>query len=127
MVQTPAMTLGTSGSTGVTAPGRARITEPTLRTDRWWLPPLLTFVAFTAFVVYATWRAFSGAHYYATPYLSPFYSPCLGDCVEGASDFGQPFDWWPFSAALLDRKSTRLNSSHANISYAVFCLKKKNT
>src|SRR3712207_7107223 len=29
-------------------------------------------------------------------------------------------------ADLLDRKSTRLNSSHANISYAVFCLKKKN-
>src|SRR3712207_6972543 len=27
--------------------------------------------------------------------------------------------------AVLDRKSTRLNSSHANISYAVFCLKKK--
>src|SRR3712207_8978706 len=31
------------------------------------------------------------------------------------------------SAAALDRKSTRLNSSHANISYAVFCLKKKTT
>src|SRR3712207_7224372 len=29
--------------------------------------------------------------------------------------------------ALADRKSTRLNSSHANISYAVFCLKKTNT
>src|SRR3712207_8581090 len=28
-------------------------------------------------------------------------------------------------ARLRDRKSTRLNSSHANISYAVFCLKKK--
>src|SRR3712207_7695959 len=28
-------------------------------------------------------------------------------------------------AERLDRKSTRLNSSHANISYAVFCLKKK--
>src|SRR3712207_7811293 len=27
----------------------------------------------------------------------------------------------------IDRKSTRLNSSHANISYAVFCLKQKNT
>src|SRR3712207_7332117 len=27
--------------------------------------------------------------------------------------------------AVVDRKSTRLNSSHANISYAVFCLKKK--
>src|SRR3712207_7764674 len=31
------------------------------------------------------------------------------------------------AAARTDRKSTRLNSSHANISYAVFCLKKKNT
>src|SRR3712207_8508881 len=30
--------------------------------------------------------------------------------------------WW-----FRDRKSTRLNSSHANISYAVFCLKKKKT
>src|SRR3712207_8483167 len=29
------------------------------------------------------------------------------------------------AGAALDRKSTRLNSSHANISYAVFCLKKK--
>src|ERR1035437_3578810 len=32
----------------------------------------------------------------------------------------------PFSGiGAIDRKSTRLNSSHANISYAVFCLKKK--
>src|SRR3712207_8181869 len=30
-----------------------------------------------------------------------------------------------FNAYWRDRKSTRLNSSHANISYAVFCLKKK--
>src|SRR3712207_7260484 len=30
-----------------------------------------------------------------------------------------------FRQLFLDRKSTRLNSSHANISYAVFCLKKK--
>src|SRR5947209_14031711 len=30
-----------------------------------------------------------------------------------------------FAPASQDRKSTRLNSSHANISYAVFCLKKK--
>src|SRR3712207_8895683 len=29
------------------------------------------------------------------------------------------------SSSIVDRKSTRLNSSHANISYAVFCLKKK--
>src|SRR5256886_5783207 len=31
----------------------------------------------------------------------------------------------PMTALLLDRKSTRLNSSHSQISYAVFCLKKK--
>src|SRR3712207_8137203 len=31
----------------------------------------------------------------------------------------------PHPATTADRKSTRLNSSHANISYAVFCLKKK--
>src|SRR3712207_7543863 len=32
----------------------------------------------------------------------------------------------PYTPVTRDRKSTRLNSSHANISYAVFCLKKKN-
>src|SRR3712207_7471123 len=37
--------------------------------------------------------------------------------LDGALDVREP---------ILDRKSTRLNSSHANISYAVFCLKKKN-
>src|SRR3712207_7303094 len=43
-----------------------------------------------------------------------------GFAVEGEA--GERFDT-PFGPA--DRKSTRLNSSHANISYAVFCLKKK--
>src|SRR5690349_22123982 len=38
-----------------------------------------------------------------------------------------PRKYWPFSSPSisLDRKSTRLNSSHVEISYAVFCLKKK--
>src|SRR5947209_13058031 len=40
--------------------------------------------------------------------------------LSGGSAFG-------LDAASGDRKSTRLNSSHANISYAVFCLKKKKT
>src|SRR5947209_10177204 len=38
-----------------------------------------------------------------------------------------PEDALVFSEAMVDRKSTRLNSSHANSSYAVFCLKKKRT
>src|SRR3989442_11231575 len=37
------------------------------------------------------------------------------------------FDSRPSQANAQDRKSTRLNSSHVRISYAVFCLKKKNT
>src|SRR3712207_7419881 len=51
---------------------------------------------------------------------------------EVETDFGATRAKWgvPEGAYLelpaLDRKSTRLNSSHANISYAVFCLKKKN-
>jgi len=89
-------------SSGVRSPVRARISERTLRQDRWWLSPAVTFTIFTAFIVYATWRAFSGSDYYSTPYLSPFYSPCLTtDCVEGSSDFGQPFSFWQLSPALI--------------------------
>src|SRR3712207_7678065 len=46
-------------------------------------------------------------------FLSPFLS-ILWEGYHQYRDFFSP-----------DRKSTRLNSSHANISYAVFCLKKK--
>jgi hypothetical protein len=89
-------------STGVRNSVRARIDDRTLRQDRWWLYPAVTFTVFLAFVVYATWRAFAGHDYYAAPYLSPFYSPCLTtSCVEGSSDFGQPFSWWQLSPALL--------------------------
>src|SRR5215217_8676865 len=49
----------------------------------------------------------------------PGPGPALRDCCP---DPARP----PARAGDADRKSTRLNSSHANISYAVFCLKKKN-
>src|SRR3712207_7227831 len=52
--------------------------------------------------------------------LAPFLRHDLG-CEPGA-DVG-PCSWPERHDQ--DRKSTRLNSSHANISYAVFCLKKK--
>src|SRR3712207_8045271 len=43
------------------------------------------------------------------------------EVVDGVSERGG----YPVVQKKIDRKSTRLNSSHANISYAVFCLKKK--
>src|SRR2546427_5516764 len=36
------------------------------------------------------------------------------------------YSGWQWAGQHVDRKSTRLNSSHSQISYAVFCLKKKN-
>src|SRR5260221_9740184 len=52
----------------------------------------------------------------------PYAGRTLGSLVEelGPGLLGQ-------QAMAIDRKSTRLNSSHTVISYAVFCLKKKNT
>src|SRR3712207_8993732 len=47
-----------------------------------------------------------------------------GPGARAQIDFGDQVMWLVLRHA--DRKSTRLNSSHANISYAVFCLKKKN-
>src|SRR5947209_13795005 len=60
------------------------------------------------------------------PYTTLFRSwrsPSAGDgpCSRTTRRLAEsPGNW-----AIRDRKSTRLNSSHANISYAVFCLKKK--
>jgi hypothetical protein len=76
----------------------------TSRRDFWWIQPILVFLGLTTFVVYATWAAFQGAHYYYGPYLSPFYSPELfGGSPH--SWFGlKPSAWpaWaPFSPALL--------------------------
>ena len=58
---------------------RAAIAAPHLRTDRWWLAPAATAAGLLAFIVYSTWRAFANADYYAAPYVSPFYSPCLAE------------------------------------------------
>src|SRR3712207_8584344 len=77
----------------------------------------------------------------------PIWDGCVDLVVSeyGASIWCDPHHWVPEAARVLrpggrlvflvnawlavlcqeDRKSTRLNSSHANISYAVFCLKKK--
>src|SRR3712207_7567645 len=46
-------------------------------------------------------------------------------CRLAAIKFQKAVNPQPAHGVIPDRKSTRLNSSHANISYAVFCLKKK--
>ena len=77
---------------GVFSPGRAKIDVKTLRTDRWWLQPTITVAVLVSFIIYATFRAFESANYFAEPLISPFYSPCLSsDCVAGSSLLGQPF------------------------------------
>jgi hypothetical protein len=79
---------------------------PTLRRDRWWLPPLVTVTVLTAFVGYSTWAAFVNKDYYVGAgahrnLISPFYSPCIAEhCVPGSNPWAA-FTWWPFSPALL--------------------------
>ena len=68
----------------------------TARRDRWWIQPLVVFLALTSFLVYANWAAMQGRHFRYGPYLSPFYSPELLTVTPS---------WWPgfltFSSALL--------------------------
>src|SRR5690625_7422021 len=51
---------------------------------------------------------------------------CTGDMGFSAAKTYDLEVWVPSQQTWRDRKSTRLNSSHVAISYAVFCLKKKN-
>ena len=74
----------------------------TSRKDLWWVQPLLVFLGYLSFIIYATWAGLQGNHYLCTTacggadYLSPMYSPLLIT--------NRP-DWWPaiipFSAAML--------------------------
>ena len=70
------------------------------RGDRWWIAPLLTVLVLGGFVAYGLWVTFLNKDYYARPYLSPFYSPCLADNCEHAS-WNIVGDWWTLSPALL--------------------------
>jgi hypothetical protein len=94
--------------TGGHAPGFAA----NLRTDRWWVGPVLTFLGLLGFVVYSTWAAFEGQHYWFAGgvidgfggYLSPMYSPVLfrpDEIVAGGVPVGHAWlseswlSWWP--------------------------------
>lgn len=96
--------MSSSMTGGALAPGRARITQKTLRNDRWWIPNLLTVVGLVAWISYATFRVLQQDFYWVDEYeyLTPFYSPCVSEgCIEAASHFGQyvPDLWFiPYAA-----------------------------
>src|SRR5207245_10451796 len=62
---------------------------------------------------------------FATAVVAAFSSLFLSNIYTGTTRILPPQQSASAGSALLDRKSTRLNSSHGSISYAVFCLKKK--
>jgi hypothetical protein len=76
----------------------------TSRKDLWWVQPLLVFLGLSTFVVYSTWAALQGEHYWlardGANYLSPFYSPelfhpqYLGETPHAW--FGPMPRWMPF-------------------------------
>jgi hypothetical protein len=89
---------------------RAAIAAKTLRKDRWRLEPTVTAIVLLMFVGYVSWAAWQNADYYARPYLSPLYSPCLasicGSVRAGSHIVHPPMvgfigTWWAVSPALL--------------------------
>jgi hypothetical protein len=92
------MTRAASMPTGTNAPGRAKIDAKTLRTDRWWQAPLITFVLLSIWVLYAIVRTSSQRAFFVGKYhyLSPFTSPCVTtNCPSEARDFGTWFGHFP--------------------------------
>ena len=90
---------------------RAAIAARTLRTDRWWVPTLTSGTVLFGFIIYATWAALQNADYFARPYISPLYSPCIASLCNHARsgsvhnihvpNVGIVGTWWPYSAAIL--------------------------
>ncbi len=82
---------------------QARGLAQTSRSDRWWVQPLLVFLGFGGFLVYASWAGMQGVNYYVpgTRYLSPMYSPTLWDAWQiapaksGHAWFGAWPSWLP--------------------------------
>src|SRR3712207_8425093 len=90
-------------------------------------PPRSTLFPYTT--LFRSGRSLASKVQDLGPYLDavenhPWLGVCFDTCHAWAAghDLATPGG---MTETLEDRKSTRLNSSHANISYAVFCLKKK--
>jgi hypothetical protein len=81
-------------------PPTSMVSRAPERVDAWWVQPVVTVAVLGAFVLYATWAGLQNANYYAAPYLSPFYSPCLS---ANCSHVSVPLvgSWWKWSPAIL--------------------------
>src|SRR3712207_8185371 len=77
-------------------------------------PPRSTLFPYTTLFRSGAWEE----------WLLFFLNGVLTEARDASRRAGKLFDLRETYRERLDRKSTRLNSSHANISYAVFCLKK---
>src|SRR2546430_4138971 len=77
-----------------------------------------------------TWRSTAFPWHFSIP-ISPKISSSFfcanGTCTQTANSPPTNGPSATLTLLFIDRKSTRLNSSHSQISYAVFCLKKKNS
>ncbi len=70
------------------------------RRDAWWVEPLIVVIVLGSFALYSLWAALQNAYYYAAPYLSPFYSPCLAaNCAHVTLPIVG--SWWNLSPAFL--------------------------
>ena len=79
---------------------RAAIEQVTLRTDPWWGYPLSIALFLTVMLVYSTWAGLQTSGYFAEPYISPIFSPCLAANCEHAT-FRLIGSWWMVSPALI--------------------------
>src|SRR2546422_2465043 len=88
-------------------------------------PPTMCF-SFFFFNDTATTEIYTLSLHDALPISQSFQRfSCLGICRKSCRAVSAPVGKLTTKEVRLDRKSTRLNSSHGYISYAVFCLKKK--
>ena len=101
-------TTSSSPSSGIAPPSRtqrtrAAIPARTLRTDRWWVSPLVTAIVLAAFIIYTAVRLFMRNDYWVAEYhyLTPLYSPCLSaSCAPGSSHLGTLLPAFPLALPL---------------------------
>src|SRR5699024_11539808 len=92
-------------------------------------PPRFTLFPYTT-LFRSTQRRVTSSMQYSSLLPSILFKPQLSHGFKIKTKNNEPFSFIEKSSFLFilyrDRKSTRLNSSHVSISYAVFCLKKNN-